>query len=390
MDMFQELKKKSLKKSLTATVILFVIAIGLWVISLDGVVDLVKGPQALEEISTEDYKSQYVETEVWYVFDCFAEYVSTNSKTNVSKTEGLYYIIPVGDETTQYMAVRVKPDVGDILDDICDETWEYLYGNITDTETSYLMTGKIVKMEEEELEHYYDWFEEAGFTQSEIDELALPYVIKDGMVGGMITSPSVPSAAIGFSAIGLVLFLIAVFRLVKALTGGYQKKMKKYIDSHEDISEAQVEADYASAKDFGGMKLGRSFTFILSGSKSELLKNVDIAWAYLQQTTHRRNGIKTGETYAVVLRTMDKKMYTIGLCNKDKVVEALNEYSAVAPDIVLGYSDERKKAYNADAAEFVRQAKVRRAEAEAYAAAQSVQVEAAGAAEENGAGEKSE
>ena len=137
-----------------------------------------------------------------------------------------------------------------------------------------------------------------------------------------------------------------------------------------------VSADYAAAEDLGAMKIGRLFTVFNKGKKSYILKNEEIAWAYLQRTTHRRNGVHTGTTYAVVLRTMDKKMYTIGLANEDMVMRALEQYAIVAPGAVLGYSEDRKKAYNADVASFVRKEQELRAAAEAEARAARAVAEA--------------
>ena len=95
MDMFQELKKKSWKKSILATIIILAAAVLFWLNSLDGVFDLIMGPQTLEEIEVEDINSQYVETDIYFVMDCFAEYVTKSSQTNIERTQWLYYIIPV-------------------------------------------------------------------------------------------------------------------------------------------------------------------------------------------------------------------------------------------------------------------------------------------------------
>lgn len=92
MDMFQELKKKSWKKSILATIIILAVAVLIWLNSLDGVFDLIMGPQTLEEIEVEDINSQYVETDISLVMDCFAEYVTTSSQTNIERTQWLYYI----------------------------------------------------------------------------------------------------------------------------------------------------------------------------------------------------------------------------------------------------------------------------------------------------------
>ena len=373
MDMFQELKKKSWKKSILATIIILAVAVLIWLNSLDGVFDLIMGPQTLEEIEVEDINSQYVETDIYFVMDCFAEYVTKSSQTNIERTQWLYYIIPVGDE--EYMAVRVNPEVGDILDDICDETWDYLMYNIYPV-TTYHMTGKITRMSDEELTHYYDWFEEAGFTQAEIDQYALPYMIQNNMVGGAVFSAGVPEAIVPFAIVGLLFFVWGVVRIVKAATGGYQKNIKNFILKNPGISGEMVSADYAAAEDLGAMKIGRLFTVFNKGKKSYILKNEEIAWAYLQRTTHRRNGVHTGTTYAVVLRTMDKKMYTIGLANEDMVMRALEQYAIVAPGVVLGYSEDRKKAYNADVASFVRKEQELRAAAEAEARAARAVAEA--------------
>lgn len=375
MEMMQELKKRSMKKSLFSTIIVLAIAVFTALMSFDGIFDVIKGPKVLDDISSEDIKNQYVESDVYVVMDCFAEYVTKNSKTNVKTTDWLYYIIPVGEE--EYMAVRVKPGIGSKMDDICDDTWDYLGGTIDQLTESQTITGKIRKMKTEELDHYYDWFTEAGFSQAEIDSYALPYVIEDGMVGGAILWSGVPTYHYFFGAVAVIFLIWAVIRIVKAVTGGYQGLIKKYLSKHPETSEAQISADYSSARNIDGMRIGRQFTIYNNGPKTFILNNNEIAWAYLQRTTHKRNGVHTGTTYAVVLKTMEKKMHTVGLNNEDSVMNVLDEYAKVAPNVVLGYSDDYKKQYNSDVNAFVRMGQQMRAEAEARAEAERAEAEAA-------------
>lgn len=380
MEMLQELKKRSLKKSLLSTIIVLAIGVALALMSFDGIFDLIKGPKTLDDIPASDIKSQYVESDVYVVMDCFAEYVTKNTKTNVETTDWLYYVIPVGEE--EYMAVRVKPKVGRVLDDICDDTWSYLGGELTELTNYETVTGKIRKMKDKELDHYYDWFTEAGFSQAEIDQYALPYVIQDGMVGGAVFSAGVPSSQIFFAAAAMFFLIWAILRIVKAMTGGYQGQIKKFIKNHPETGEAQISADYASARNVNGMRIGKLYTIYNDGPKTMILKNTDIAWAYLQRTTHKRNGVHTGTTYAVILKTMNKKTYTVGLNNEDSVMQVLDEYSVVAPNVVLGYSDDLKKAYNKDINEFVRMGQQMRADAEARAEAARAEAARAQAEEE--------
>ena len=58
------------------------------------------------------------------------------------------------------------------------------------------------------------------------------------------------------------------------------------------------------------------------------------------------------------------------------VMRALEQYAIVAPGAVLGYSEDRKKAYNADVASFVRKEQELRAAAEAEARAARAVAEA--------------
>lgn len=349
--MLEELKKKSLKKARNGLIVCCIIGIALIAICAGDILRLIKGPIPFENLTNKEIKDQYVEAEIWISAGCYAEEYSKNTKTNVTKTTSLYYVILTEDPNEfAYMGIEVKPGEEKKFDKILQKSSEILSGEeITDYSYAKKYTGTIAKMKGKQLQYYKEYLLEMGMTEEIFNESALPYYIKVGIVGRF----PAPVSIIGGS-IGLLLLLISLFRFIRIKSGKYQKKLIKYLEAEGPSAMTAAEADYTSAKDFANdTKIGRIYTYFWNGSESRILKNIDIVWAYMKTTTHKRNGVKTGTTYEILVNDINKKTYNIPVNNEASTISILEYMSEHVSNAVIGYDDELSKMFRKNFTDFL-------------------------------------
>ena len=97
--MNQELRRRSLKKKLPAIIILAVIGIVILAVYASDIILLIKGPVDLSTLDVSELSGKYVETEVYGIYDWYAQSVETKNGTD--RVVDQEYIIPVGEE--EYM-----------------------------------------------------------------------------------------------------------------------------------------------------------------------------------------------------------------------------------------------------------------------------------------------
>ena len=346
--MLEKLKKKSILKSLPAVVILLVVGIGLLVLEFSNVKSLLRGHVVFETLAPEEIDSDLiVDVTLYDNFGCYMEQYEENTKTHTRRTTDLYYVIWTGDENAEdfrYMGIKVPVTDENAMEKMAEATY---YGEYSDP-ISY--SGAVNKMTSEEYKYFKEYFLESDFTEEELDEWTLPYYISVGaLTGGAATSAWV------IVGIGLVLVLIGALLLILALAGNKLKAIRKEL-AEAGFDEASVDYEYEGAKLFNkgsDFRIGNRLIFFISGSVPHVIAKDKLVWAYQSTTTHRTNGIKTGTTYAVMLRTFAKKSFTVAVSNEGEAQEALQYISQEIPGAVVGYDNELNKMYQKDFQNFL-------------------------------------
>lgn len=343
--MFEELKKKTLKSSLLGSIILILAGLGLagWN-ALDAFYSVI-GYTDFTTIPTEDISSQLVTVDLKYNFGCYLEEYEKNTKTGSTKTTHLYYVIGTEDVESpdidwKFMSIKVPASYASRMDKMYEG----------DT-TPVTFSGKIKKLDAEETRYFREYFEEAGFTDAEIDAATIPYYIQ------CFASPvSMSSMYIVLFAVGALLLIWGIVRVVKVTSGASLSKLRKDITA-AGYTEASIDSDYRNAKSFdkkGSLKVGRLMTYYLSGSSARAINNSKMMWAYQNTVTHRTNGVKTGTTYNVmVFDEATPKGHSFSVANEAVAQEMLQRINDTLPWVVVGYSDELKKLYNKSRTEFL-------------------------------------
>lgn len=343
--MLQEMRKQSIQKTTVPAVVLILLGAILLFFSAPDITKMTGNAVNLYDLTDDEIKDQYIDCDIPWVYGSFAERYSTGSDGQ-RKTESQYYVIPVGEES--YMAIKVPADRIAEMDVQTERTYDLLDGKISELDTAYHVRGMINRLEDEEEALLVEFFEEAGFSSSEIRHYVLPYVLEEGegSMGGSFTS------WVLFLG-GIVLILYGLFILIWACTGGYQKNIRKCLASRGAYAAEAAEADYASAPCFGPIRAGKQYIFCSLGKKQDIIPVDQLLWAYQQQTTHRTYGIKTGTTYAILLYAADRKKPVSVSVSKDAAAEILPCFRNKYPHAVIGFSNELRQMFRKDRASFL-------------------------------------
>lgn len=346
--MFENLKKASIKKALLPIIILFIAGAIFIGVQLPNLVALMKGHVKFETLAPDEIKENIiVDATIEVNFGAFLEEYEENTKTHVTRTTDMWYVIWTGDDDDvdyRYMGIKVPASDISKMDDMADATYYYEY--VEPIEYS----GAIKKMDDEEYRYLKEYFLESGFTEDELGDYIIPYYINAGALTG-----SSEGGVYVFFGLGVLLVVIGIIMLISALTGKNLKKFKKELEAY-GISENEAEYEYENAQTFGkgtDIRVGRRLTFYMVGSKPHALLNDKLVWAYQNTTTHRTNGIKTGTTYSVVLNTYEKKSMHLGVNKEEQAIEILQYIKQTLPWVVVGYSDDLSKLYNRDFQNFL-------------------------------------
>ena len=343
-ELLKQLKKESIKNVLPVTIILTIVTVVLFMINFAAVPQLFSmfsGGTNLDDIPQTQLFDTIASSEISVVYDCFAEYEDSDGKIYD------YYIIPYGEDWENYMAVRVKESKAAELDSICDDTWEYLMGNDVSLDRTVSVKGNVRPMDYDESRYFKEWFEGMEFSEDEIDEYAVDYVLVDDRFADDIS----PLRLYLMCGIGILIFFIGIWVLIKACLGIYLKNIKKDFAQLGAYAEGQIVSDYENACAFGnGIRVGRIFTYNTASTSPRAYLNNNIAWLYQHRTKHYTNGLYTGSNYSIVFYPVNgdgktAESFDIKKKNKKKILEY---YANSFPHIVVGFSEELRDLYHRD------------------------------------------
>ncbi|MGN0403325.1 MAG: DUF6709 family protein [Acetatifactor sp.] len=343
--MLEELKKKTFKKSLVGTIMLIIIGAVLTVISIMKVSYV-----TFEDLEPDEIKNQSVTIDVTADFGCYLEEYSENTSTHRRTTTDLYYVIWTGDENVEefkYMSIKVPVKYEKQMEEIAEYTANQTYAD------PLHLVGHIRELSKEEYRYFKEYFVGDDITESDFKEMTLPYYID---VTGTSAFAGSDLLFIILLVAGIFCLFWAVIRLLKGINGSFIKKFLKNIED-AGYTESSIESDLNHAVSFNknDIRLGNlCLYFGMNSSAPNAIPVNKIHWAYQTTTTHRTNGIKTGTTYAIMIRA-DVKGGTFNISVPDNGTSQaiLDHINVKYPWVVVGYSDELVKMYNKDRAQFL-------------------------------------
>ena len=330
MDWLNQLKRESLRKVILRVVLL--LALGTAFFVLFGCHKLLGtlSPKTLADLTPETMEGAYVEDDIYFLYTPYVEVEQYRDNVRTG-TVGMQYLTDF--DEIYYMGLYVHKDSLQEAEALMDASEDFMEGNLAAEQMPVMhVKGTVRLMEEDDQRYYFDLAE----GDAELEAVMLPYYLDVGRVG----KQTFVTVAV-FAAVALICVVLAIFPLVKALTGGYQKQLRRKLSESGDMEAAAERAErfYEAAEPVCGVRMNGEYVFFQEGPNSILLRPWEVAWAYQSTTQHRTNGIPSGKTYAAVLRTMDGKQYTLGM-SESQVQTLLGAMETALPGTVLGYSDE--------------------------------------------------
>ena len=306
--------------------------------------------EKFEDLAPEEIKNQNVTIDLTANFGSYLEEYSENTETHKNTITDLYYVIWTGDEDAtdfKYMSIKVPVEYKKQMEEIATNS-----ANETFSEPLH-MVGHIHKLGSEEYRYFQEYFLEGDFSESEIEEYTLPYYID---ISGTSAVNGSDLLFVIFICVGGFFILWGIVRLIKAVTGSYMKHFNNGIQE-AGYSESAIESDMNHATGFhkNDIRLGNlCFYFGLNSTVPHAIPVSKLHWAYQTTTTHRTNGIKTGTTYAIVIRADVKGgNFTIAIPDNGTAQAILDQINVKYPWVVVGFSNELVKMYNKNRAEFL-------------------------------------
>ena len=382
-SMLEEMKKKSVKAIMPISILLIVVGVVLLAVFGPDFFTYVKGPVDFNTLTMDEIDNQFVKIDYNFSYGTFAEETTTRTRNGVKVSEGVTsrmnivlisgvdHYFEKENDGFRYMGIcfekkdfskadRVDENVIDFFNTF--EEWYYdssitneeLLGTLKD---HYEFTGQIVKMTDEMYAYYKEFFLDEDYTLEEIEEYCSPYYIKVGYM-----KHGEYGLVIFLTILGLILTVIGILVIVRAVTGGFQKKLIKELNKSA-FGLSRVESDFQSAVTLcKGYKIGREYLYVMgAGSSVHLLS--EFLWAYIHQTTHKTYFITTGKSFSVNVCKDNKKSFMINVKNNAEATSVLETLQKACPGLILGYSDEAAKIYRTDIQQMIRYREEKRAEA---------------------------
>ena len=338
MEWLNKLRKQSIRTAVIWFLVLLILAAAIFFVSGAYGIFGMLSPKTLADLTPETAVGAYVEDDIYILYGDFIEVEEYKNDRPTGKITGRYYLVDF--DEIYYMGLSVH--TGDLADadmlmDACDDLFAGEIGAEDVIPYALHVKGTIRKMDDEELGYYHS----AVDYDSDTIDIMLPYYLDKGRINGL-TLPLAIILILG----SLALITGGVVLLVKAAKGSYQKDVRKTLEASGSF-EAEAEKAgvfFEETQPVCGFKLGRDFLYFKQGMNSILLRPWDVAWAYQSITKHRTNGIPSGKTYAVVIRLMDGRSYTISQPKK-KAEQLLQAMEQALPGTVFGYSNELEQVY---------------------------------------------
>lgn len=345
--MLETLKKKSFKKVIVWVVVLYIAAAACMVISGGGIFKLLQ-KKDIYELDINELEGKYVTADIYFIYDYYA-YTTETSKSNPRpRTTSKEYIIPIGEN--EFMGLYLPSSSLSKAEKLMKSSQSFLDSQTQMDESEiFTVTGTILPMEKESLQFYQ---EAVGFDEMSEEEKALflPYYLRENYLGNT-SAPLTYLLTIG----AVVCFICATVMLVRGVTGAYQKDIVNFCAATGNKEQAleRMSTYFESSTPVSGLRIADEWMMFPQGAYTRIWGLDKFVWAYKKTTEHRRNGIKTGTTYSLVICNTAKRRMELPMTEKE-VSEAIQYIAENAKGVVLGFNSKLDKMYRNDLERFQR------------------------------------
>jgi hypothetical protein len=164
--------------------------------------------------------------------------------------------------------------------------------------------------------------------------------------------------AFSILVLGLIPFSFGLYRMVYALCGGYQRRVRQYIAGapNPELTQSQMEQAYNATQKTARTCVTPAWTFIQKGPATYLYETQEILWVYELNRTVRHG----------LFLHFDYHYLMVGLANGQRLQFRMSEEQAEiamdlfrihAPFVVRGYLEPLATLFKRDLPEFTRLAR---------------------------------
>ncbi len=168
-------------------------------------------PNELSKVNSGDIEEgEYYEGDVDLVMDVIAEMETTHKSHGITTSKDVtpYYLVMLNES---YAIVHVSnDDLIEQMNDLMDDTWDFLDGNTEELPKPIHIQTKAVETESELQPYIYDYFEEAGYSKEECDDIVEDSVLQTQVYKNVKKIPLITGAAF------IVLAVITILVFVKS------------------------------------------------------------------------------------------------------------------------------------------------------------------------------
>ena len=370
--MFGRVKNNYRKTILPLSILSLLLCVLMLALSGFRFVDIFRNPAHLNDIAVEDLNGSYAFINVSDIEGTFARYGAVTAEGGTDVDIVKRYCIFKLDED-KYMGIAIKgkrlADVDKLGNAI--ETFGETQARTMDFGT---MTGTVRPMNDELYDLFCGWAKEIILTEPSViqspfttgseedtpeqeqyyQEHILPLILQVDYMGAYSNTMVYVLFILG------VLFLLAAVVLILTMVFGvWDKPVRKLAF---DVDAKVLEKDFSEGKSVGNaIHIGHEYIWWFKRVKTDVIKTPNVIWAYPR--SKRLEGGKF--RWSIVLKTEDKREYSIVLGESEKVQEALEAIEAEGYLVGIGFDKQKQQLYDKDISTFKGRIKKERKDKEA-------------------------
>lgn len=310
------MKMISLKRVVLSMKYVFLLGIIICLIFLHDGITLLKGPQDIMTLAPNEIDNAFVLVDLNSVFGLSMEDVSIENKP------AYQYVVSIGGNK-RVICIRAERKLRAELLPIRDRTTQMLEkGKIEDMSQMQLL-GIMRKMSSEE-KNEFDKF---------IALLPLEYRQNLEILSYILLPSDTPfgneSGVYLWSGIGVLLIFTVIYRIIKAILGGYQINIKRNLRQLGETEANKISKDYMDSQSFSGdIKVGKIYTYCHKGAKTCFFPTADILGLYIEDSwIQKKKWIFRKDLF---IKLKDGSQYRISAEQSGQVI---NHYKEFYPEI---------------------------------------------------------
>ena len=164
--------------------------------------------------------------------------------------------------------------------------------------------------------------------------------------------------AFSILVLGLIPFSFGLYRMVYALCGGYQRRVRQYIAGapNPELTQSQMEQAYNATQKTARTCVTTAWTFIQKGPATYLYETQEILWVYERSRTVRHGLFLHFDYHYLMVGLLNGQRLQFRMSEEQAEI-AMDLFRIHAPFVVRGYLESLATLFKRDLPEFTRLAR---------------------------------